>query len=504
MGRILVFLPVLLVVALACGGDDDSGDATPTVSPSGAFNEGACLFNDSFLDEDEVTCGYLTVPADREDPATGDIRLAVAIFKAEDDDPRPDPVVYLEGGPGGNALEAIDLSFDYLVEPFLDERDFIVFDQRGTGYSKPSMPCRDLDQLFMEVDEDLTDEEYIQASLDAARKCRDRLESTGVSTGLANSAENAADLEDLRIALGYEEWNLYGISYGTRLALTEMRDAPDGLRSVILDSTYPPEVDLVAGTIGSLDRAFNALFDDCAADEDCNDAFPGLKDVLLRTVQELNANPQMTEAGLIGETGILVTGDLLVNTLFQALYATEIIGDLPQVIYDVSDGDYAYLADLVYFFELSGQYFTTGMYLSTQCTEEVPFTSPEKVQEAAEQFPDFAGSQMADAESYFELCDAWGAEPAGELENQPVESDVPTLVMAGRYDPITPPEWGKAVADRLETAYFFEFPMAGHGVIPSVSCAERVARLFLDDPTEEPSPSCLERMDPPAFEAFDF
>ena len=165
-------------------------------------------------------------------------------------------------GPGGDALEIVPLVFADRFAPFLADRDFIMFDQRGTGFSEPSLACPEtLELAFETIELELTDEESRTLSLEALNECRDRLAADGIDFTAYNSAENAADVNDLRIAMGYEEWNLYGISYGTRLAQTVVRDYPEGIRSIILDSAYPIESNLLTETPANLDRALTELFD---------------------------------------------------------------------------------------------------------------------------------------------------------------------------------------------------------------------------------------------------
>ena len=232
-----------------------------------------------------VDCGYLTVPEDRSQPDGPTIRLHVAIFRSHSDNPAPDPIVYLEGGPGGQALEAASLVFNRRFAPFLADRDLIMFDQRGVGYSEPALDCQELIDLTYEtLAQDLSPEEILALSTEAIRSCRDRLVSEGVNLAAYNSAESAADLNDLRLALGYEEWNLYGISYGTRLALTTMRDYPQGIRSVILDSTYPLPVSINTETPANFDRALNVFFGGCATDPAGSEAYPDLETVFWELV----------------------------------------------------------------------------------------------------------------------------------------------------------------------------------------------------------------------------
>ncbi len=148
-------------------------------------------------------------------------------------------------------------------------------------------------------------------------------------------------MNDLRIALGYAEWNLYGVSYGTRLAQTVMRDFPEGVRSVILDSVYPPQVDGYAEMAVNAERAFNLLFDRCSADSKCNAAYPELKTVFYDTVAQLDANP--TTLTLVRpKTGqayeAVINGDHLITIIFSLLYQTDALPYLPNLIYDLHEG----------------------------------------------------------------------------------------------------------------------------------------------------------------------
>jgi pimeloyl-ACP methyl ester carboxylesterase len=300
--------------------------------------------------------------------------------------------------------------------------------------------------------------------------------------------------------LGYESWNLYGISYGTRLALTEMRDFPNGIRSVMLDSTYPLESDLYSAMPANLNRALSKLFADCEAHSGCSSIYPNLEEAFYGSVYDLNENPQ-----LIGEFGsessplLFLSGDVLMELIFQAFYVTELLPKLPELIYSAYLGDYGPLQQLVdYFLDAEGS-LSQGVYLSVQCGEEVPFSDEATVEKQLRDFPDISGAFRSEATSIFDSCEAWAVPPAEAIENEPVTSDIPTLVMAGSYDPITPPEWGSSVAIALINKHFYELPGVGHGVIPSSDCAEMIAKAFLGDPSADPTLDCLAALTPPDF-----
>ncbi len=237
--------------------------ATPMESPDepyvAVFERSSCRFR--IPAGTKVECGFLVVPENHSKPAGRTIRLHVAIFSTASDDPAPDPIVYLSGGPGQSPLKMAQFAFEAFA-PFLANRDLILLDQRGVGYSEPALDCHELLELAYETaPEDLPVDELAKLTTAAASECRDRLLRQAVSLSAYRSAQSAADLNDLRLALGYEEWNLYGISYGTKLALTTMRDFPTGIRSVVLDSTYPLQVNLYAEVPANATRAFNVFFD---------------------------------------------------------------------------------------------------------------------------------------------------------------------------------------------------------------------------------------------------
>ncbi len=480
---------------------------SPTIAPTSTpapvaakYEKAECRFEMPATAKAE--CGFLTVPEDRSNPGGKTIRLHVAVFKSTADKPAPDPIVYLEGGPGGSPLKTASLVFDSKFATFLDTRDFIMFDQRGTGFSEPALNCPEMIKLqYDTLEQDIRIAEGTRLSTEAMMKCHDRMEKEGVNLAAYTSAANAADLEDLRIALGYKTWNLYGISYGTRLALTTMRDHPQGIRSVILDSSYPLQANLFIDLPVSAERAFTTLFEGCAADQACNQAYPDLKGAFYKLVDKLNEKPiiEPVTNPLNGERHkILLNGDSLISTLFQGMYSTEVIPLLPRVIYNGLEGtDYSLLARIAFLNLAQADFISNGMYYSVQCAEEFPFTSREELIAADQAYPQ--QHDVFDGESFYTLCSQWGAGSAAPIENQPVQSDIPTLVLAGQYDPVTPPDYNKQVAQSLSKSYLFEFPGLGHGVSISGDCPLGITKAFLETPERQPESDCINAMSGPPF-----
>ncbi len=490
---------VLLLTVTACSGSDEDSDAaaapttgepapnapstteapTTTTVPAepdaDAFWVGDCPLE--VPTGYDVTCGTLFVPENRSDPGSPEIGLAVAIVHPDGEVTGP-PLLYLTGGPGGSGLNDFEVDPEGWSYPFLEGRDLVLLDQRGTGYSVPTLDCP-------ELSDDIPPGE-------AERACFDRLVAEGIDTASYNTAESAADVAELRLALGVPEWDLLGVSYGTRLALEVIGRHPEGVRSVVLDSPFPPNVDTPVAEVFAFIDAFEVLLIDCDADDYCADNYPDLVDNFLTAVADLNADP--------GE----VTGDDLVIGLYSAFQDVESIPLIPWVITEVAAGNVDAL------FEVAELGFTRryqadvsdseGMYNSVMCHDEYSLGDYERAEQAA------VGAIPPELESAllqgtFELaatCEYW--DPTTTTDNSPVISDVPTLILAGAYDTATPPSWGYLAAETLSTAYVFTFPGMGHSVLTADPCPIEIVDRFLADPLTEPDASCINELEWPWFE----
>jgi pimeloyl-ACP methyl ester carboxylesterase len=454
-----------------------------------------------------IECGYLLVPEQRAEANSRTVRLAVATVRSQGAAPAPDPIVFLAGGPGEHALAVLSLSYESWFEPFLRDRDVIVIDQRGAGYSEPALDCPEVSEAEHDAfDEFLPPEEARARAVAVVAACSGRLESGGVNLAAFRSQESAADLDDLRRALGYEQWNLYGVSYGTRLAQTIMRDHPAGLRSVVLDSSYPLDADIYAEGPANLDGAFRVFFEGCRAHPECGSVYPNLEAVFDGLVASLNVAPaSLTQINpLNGETfsNYQLTGDGLAGFLFQALYSEEITAVAPRIIASADDGDYGPLEIALGIFIANEGFLSNGMHFSFQCADEVPFSSLEETRAQALVYPLLTGLYQRSAfggEGVFDACDGWDVPPATALEDEALNSDIPTLVLAGQYDPITPPAWGREVANGLANSYFFELPGLGHGVVLGNECGLSLALAFYAEPTLAPDASCIAGLIGPDF-----
>jgi len=466
-----------------------SPSPTPPASYQPVFEPASCAF--PVPEGTNPTCGYLVVPENRARPDGRQVRLHVAIFHSRAANPEPDPVVHLSGGPGASALGLSGYLFRTGLDAVLKSRDLVIFDQRGTGYSKPALNCPERQAITPQLlDGSLSSAEEDRLIVDAFQRCHDRLSAQGIDLSAYTSAASAADVEDLRRALGYPQLNLHSVSYGTRLALTMMRDDPQSLRSVVLDSTLPLQVNLYTALAPNAARAFKVLFDRCAADPACSQAFPNLEASFYNLVDQLNANPLMINVHAYGNTyPVLVDGNLLVDVLFTGLYNPSVIGYMPKMISDIQQGNTAILKERL------GLYFDTstalGLQMSVICAEEIPFSSPEEAYDLAQGTPpQIANFFPASVQPLFTACQTWGTEP-DPRENQAVSSSIPALVLGGEFDPITPPSWGQMAAESLRQAYFYEFPANGHWVTRSSGCAISMMLAFLEEPGTSPDSGCI-------------
>lgn len=465
---------------------------TPTeTSSSPTFVPTSCAFE---IPEDAVIkCGLVRVPENRNLPLTSTetISVSVAVYRSPRETLASDPVVFLQGGPGSPAIEWTTYFYQEFVAPILKRHDFIVLDQRGAGLSEPLLDCpalkmlylQDMQQNFSAIERETRYTEVLQA-------CRDRLTSDGVDLSAYTSVASAADVRDVVRALGYEQINLYGISYGTRWAQVVMRDYPELVRSAVLDSALPLNVRLYDETIPGIDRALAALFDDCAADPACDAAYPELETEFRALVEQLDSQP-ITVTATSPFNGqpydITVSGSTLTTAIEWALHSPAHISLIPQAIHDIHHGDYTYLEHHLSLPLETYADLALGLKMSVDCHEQILVSTPADLQAEL-----YGGGDVL-----FDICNTWGAAPFDPQQSKPLVSDTPTLILAGEYDPTTPATFGRQIHENLRHSYFFEFPERGHA--PSIgaadSCPLEIVLTFLDDPASDPDSACIAEME---------
>jgi pimeloyl-ACP methyl ester carboxylesterase len=440
--------------------------------------------------DERIDCGVLLVPENRGKPGSRTIRLPVVIFRSRSAHPAPDPLLFLAGGPGATAV-ARRRSGKGL--PFLDERDFIVLEQRGTRHAEPALECPGINALTAEIAAGRLHGDAARAAfVDAAAVCRKALVASGADLDGYTSAASADDVEDLRRALGYEKWNLFGISYGTRLALTVLRRHPAGVRSAVLDSVLPPEASFDEGASQNLLRALGVVFDGCAVDRECSIAIPDLRERFARLVAAADRKPLALALPQAPKGGppVVVRGAQVVDAIYAALHDPAAIPHIPRIVSAAAAGRTDELAPLVEGNQGPSR-LSWGMRLSVWCAEEMPFERPERI--AAQLSPALGLGGIDETTTSPEVCRAWGVAPAPAIENEPVKSDVPTLVFAGELDPDTPPDWGRRLLVSMPNARYVELRGLSHGA-GSSPCGTQISRAFLADPLAPLDAGCSFRL----------
>lgn len=495
-GAVLAALPLL--IAALVGGCAESPASEPDSSKPEPF---AATFESTPCPEPnlagvpeanlgpEFSCGFLVVPENRERPDGRTIKVAVARAKAKSPNPQPDPVVYLAGGPGGpglalgNGLVAMDMNRD---------RDLILVNQRGTQHSQPALTCPEIDAFF-DISLGMSTQSSSTAEKDVAavRACRDRLAGDGNDLTAFDTTQNAADIADLRTALGIDEWNVYGVSYGSDLALQLLRDHPEGIRSIIVDSVVAPQHNMIEQFWPSAAEGLQALFDACAAQPACARDYPKLSEEFTDTVHRLTTDPAVVEVpGNAGTPSrrVVIDGYGLANLVISSTLNKALIPALPKAIHAIANGDAVpaagMLAAAVNLPDLVGYGLTYGVF----CRESVAFIDTPTIlstgQRVLPQLPADVLSLPPQTARIVDECREWNVGRADEAVHAPVRSDVPALLLAGTLDAATPPSQADLAAEGLPNGRVVRIAGSGHDVLSASTCAQQITIDFLDDPTD--------------------
>ena len=445
-----------------------------------------------------IGCGYVTVPRRHAQPAGPTIQLATIVLPAVATPRLPDPLFMAQGGPGGSTIEAYAAQLADGENRPTNNRDIVLWDQRGTLYSKPALFCPEVSQ--QETDAARSSNSDSDADSNAAyRACGQRLVKEAGDLSAFNSAENAEDVEALRVALGYDTINFYGVSYGTELGQFLLRRHPDHLRSVILDAVVPLGYNLFTEPAFVQQRIGEKYLLGCAAEPTCNAAFPNLAQRYLALIDRLNTTPVTVQVTAPDESGtrypVELTGDLLEDTLYSALYMK--LHDLVPLVIDRADrGDFTFVSTYLLPLSMSDSTIATGMHFSVICAdggdtvlEGVTFPGV---------LPRIVKRTLDEATSELEVCRDWKIELLPRETLEPVTSDVPTLLLSGDFDPITPPHYAAMLLPHLRQATHVVFPLGAHGQVAVSACGNAISRAFLDNPGAAPESSCA-KVAVPAF-----
>ncbi len=439
------------------------------------FEPGECPFDvpEDLGPDQSVECGFILVPADHFNPGPETMRIAVVVLRDHREGHQPDPLIVLAGGPGEKIVKHAPQLAEALASIY-QSRDLVIYDQRGIGLSEPALECPEWSAAQLELLDEPDLRVIAEASFESWMSCRDRLLEEGHDLALFNTRQSAADVNAIREALGYETINLFGGSYGSLLAQATMRDYPEGIRSVMIDSVLPLEKSLFVDVSVTGPQAILRLVNSCEADPDCQESYPNLETVLYEVIDRLDKEPvhiTVTHPQTGEAYDALLTGFTVRSNLMVFLYDTTIIPLLPKAIYDVYEGDYGLMTQLRSLYLAKLDALSRGVLFSVMCTEDLIGREADEYITLQAGLPtQLVGDRYPEeVEKYgvFGICKNWPVEEADPWVKEPVESDIPTLVVSGEFDPVTPPGYGALVAKKLTNASHFEFLGVGHSVIVS-------------------------------------
>lgn len=470
------------------------GSPTTSASAQGAvlskpFSQ--CRLSDPMkLRSIEAECAEITVP-ESDTAGSGRITLSVARIPAINRSKQIDPIILLAGGPGQGAQLAFTATSPTFARAGRD-RDILLIDQRGTGRSN-LLSC-DVETRTMSEALAVDANAFVQAN----ERCLERLRVTSDLAAYTTS-HAVRDLDAVRALLGYEQLNLYAGSYGTRVAQHYARRYPARVRSMVLDGVVAPQT--VLGPRISLDAqsALDGIWKRCSVDSACRERFGDMDQKAKALQSRLKVKPEPVEIPN-PRTAILESfkfgSEQLAAVLRFGSYEPNFAAMLPLVVTEATRGNFRPISTLFLLTASSVQeMIALGMHNSVVCSEDVPRFSSVSVDRGAVAAT-YLGTGFLDALP--QICKKW---PRGLVDpdfTQPLVSDIPTLLLSGSLDPVTPPADANRVAQSLKNSRHLIFEGAGHGQT-GVSCMDRVlAEFYANVDPKSLNATCLNRrMQPP-------
>ena len=457
---------------------------------SGAYAAGLSPFVDcqiKSLDgpaQRSAECATFTVPENPQAPEGRQIDLYVARIKSLSPAPATDPLVLIAGGPGGSSVDMY-LGLARAFAGVLDERDILLLDQRGTGRSQP-LSCS------LEMMSSIEIEPTLEESRAAAQDCLAQLDG---DPRFYTTSVAVQDLEALRLAAGYSQLNLYGVSYGTRVAQHYLRRYPQSTRTIVIDGVVPPTLALGPDIAFNAQHTLSSIFERCQQQPNCSKAFPELDASFRRLGDTLkNQPPQVSYPDPVtGEFDDLTLqyGTMAVVTRLLA-YTPETAAIIPLTLAQAAAGQYESLtSQAVGILKNLSSTLTYGMHNSVMCSEDAPHHGNINVQALKKTY---LGSDQVEAIQA--ICGIWPSGVADADLKLPLTSDAPVLLLSGQYDPITPPRYAEQAQQGLSNSHHFVAPGQGHGVIAR-GCIPRVFAHFIAEAdiasTIETEDGCINR-----------
>jgi pimeloyl-ACP methyl ester carboxylesterase len=441
---------------------------------------------------EEARCGTLAVFENRAAASGRTIDLNVMVWPARERKAEADPVFFLAGGPG-QAATWVATRLGGMLSGLNRRRDLVFVDARGSGGSN-RLECHEREPRPMMV-QLLERPFFLPTERGALRACM-----TGQEADLTLYATPwaADDLEEVRVALGYDRINLVAFSYGTRTALVYLRRHPGRVRAAFLRGVAPPGAGIPLSLAVDAQAALDDLLAACEADDRCREEFPdsaGRLERLLRHLERMPARVNWTDPASGKALQLEITRHGFALQILRMLYSSEWAVRIPAVIRRAHAGNLMpFLRETQAIGHRLGADVAHGLLLSVYCTEDAPLF------ESAEPPPGTAGTFLGSwpLNMMKMICSVW---PRGTLPpayHEPVRSDVPVLLVSGEVDPVTPPRWAREAARKLSASRTVILPATSH--LGANRCVTALMEAFIDrGTTKHIDMSCVEKQRRPPF-----
>ena len=435
------------------------------------------------LSPTSYACGELTVPENHQDPSSRQITIKYLILKSSSD-LNLAPMIYFSGGPGGAALTHGRIA-NWSRNPMLEHRDIILFDQRGTGQSSP-LPGME-EKLFELMGADLTHREELSAMKDIQQKVKRVCTTQGIDLRQYNSFQNAHDVLVLMKALKYPKYNLYGVSYGTRLARIVQDLAPAMIHSVVLNSPNPLKGDFLVDRLHSYSIALERIMTFCENDDACRQDYPNLRDTYFAALTALKKQPATTQIN--GSTFHINEQDAL-YFVRRMLYRNDAKERVPLTIRALQNHDEHILKEVVQSELIFSNNYNSSMWLSVERHEMFdPNHTADRLKQVYDGLP-LLPTSLGLFHSFYLAGMDWHNSTLGAEDKKFKPSAVPTLVTVNYYDPVTPPEDAEIMMRHLSEGQLYILDEGGHGG-GNAACRYQVMHAFMSDPKAPLDVSCL-------------
>lgn len=472
--------------------DSSLPDSAPT-RPALGLKAAQCHF-EAAPDLPPHDCLEMVVPENPDDAASARVTFPLVRFQAErpfGSLPQP-PVLHLGGGgPGAAMISGTYVDIATLLNAYAPlslnmGMDLIIVDPRGSGASRPSLNCPEIAEGFAAVMQLPDTAAQLRQLNTLSHRCYRRLRKQGIRLEDYRSLRIAQDIEALRKALDIDRWHLYGISYGTRYALTLIREVPDTVASAVLDSPVFSGVNYGERAATDFHAAFRQVFDRCDNVPACNRQFPRLSDRFWKLIAHLNTQAlkqEMHDPDTSDRLPFTLTGDTLLNILFINLYAPGFADAFPALIDALESGDYRPLTALAehWYLFMTDVDFSDGSYNSHVCADEAAFVDGEVLARSYKDLPPPLREIMQRThETTLQFCrDVWPVKPSGDpYVLKAINTSTPVLILQGALDPAVNAAYLKEQYPHYTHAFWQVYPNAAHDVVGSEAEAARAAGCF--------------------------